>query len=105
MRDTKTDILNLAEQLIRTHGYNGFSYKDISSALHIKNAAVHYHYPAKSDLGVAVLRRMRTEFAHLKSTSQPLSAREKLTHFISIYTRSRNKGLVCIMGSLSPFAT
>ena len=70
MRDTKTDILDLAEKLIRTHGYNGFSYKDISTALNIKNAAVHYHYPAKADVGVAVLRRMRTEFSQLKSGSQ-----------------------------------
>ena len=58
-RDTKTLILDKAERLFQSRGYNGFSYKDISRPLGIKNAAVHYHYPTKSDLGVALIERYR----------------------------------------------
>ena len=53
--------MDLAEDLLLSRGYNGFSYKDISSALGIKNAAIHYHYPDKKDLGVAVIRRARDQ--------------------------------------------
>jgi len=61
MDDTKNKIMDLAENLLLSRGYNGFSYKDISLALGIKNATVHYHYPAKKDLGVAVIRRARDQ--------------------------------------------
>ena len=60
--DTRTSILNLAEKLIRTRGYHAFSYQDISKPLKIKNAAVHYHFPAKADLGLAVIQRTIESF-------------------------------------------
>ena len=40
-------------------GYSGFSYQDISRPLGIRNAAIHYHFPAKADLGLAVIERYR----------------------------------------------
>lgn len=57
--DTKERILNEAERLLQCRGYNGFSYKDIAGPLGIRNAAIHYHFPAKADLGVAVIDRYR----------------------------------------------
>ncbi|TNF28175.1 MAG: TetR/AcrR family transcriptional regulator [Deltaproteobacteria bacterium] len=61
--DTKREILDVAEQLWLHRGYNGFSYQHIAKQLGIKSAAVHYHYPAKQDLGVALVERMRRRFA------------------------------------------
>ena len=57
--DTKTRILDLAERLARHRGFHGFSYRDVAEPLGIRNAAVHYHFPSKSDLGVALIRRYR----------------------------------------------
>ena len=62
-KDTKVEILDLAENLLRDRGFNGFSYANISSALKIKNAAVHYYFPGKADLGMAIIRRARERFA------------------------------------------
>ncbi len=62
-KDTKVEILDLAENLLRNRGFNGFSYAHISSALSVKNAAIHYYFPSKADLGVAVIRRARERFA------------------------------------------
>ncbi len=51
------------------HGVNGFSYRDISGPLGVKNAAIHYYFPSKNDLIRAlieeqhdVLRRYTAEF-------------------------------------------
>jgi len=55
--DTRTQILDIAEQLARQRGFSGFSYRDISQPLGIRNAAVHYHFPTKADLGIALLER------------------------------------------------
>jgi len=69
LTDTREQIMDRAAQLLMSRGYNGFSYRDISSHLGVKNAAVHYHFPAKTDLALAlideyrkVLRRGTAEF-------------------------------------------
>jgi AcrR family transcriptional regulator len=67
--DTRNLIIDKAADLLMKHGYNGFSYRDISTHLGVKNAAVHYHFPSKADLGLAlvgeyhqILREQTAEF-------------------------------------------
>lgn len=55
--DTQTRLLDLAEAAMRRHGYGGFSYGDIAQAAGIRKASIHHHFPAKADLGLAVLDR------------------------------------------------
>ncbi len=58
MEDRKTQILDIAEELILSGSYNSFSYNDISKQLGITKASIHHHFPAKEDLGVAVCERL-----------------------------------------------
>ncbi|MCB9111119.1 MAG: TetR/AcrR family transcriptional regulator [Anaerolineales bacterium] len=62
IENSKRTILNLAESLLQDKGFNGFSYANIASELGVKNAAIHYHFPSKEDLGVAVIKRYRERF-------------------------------------------
>ncbi|PKN77327.1 MAG: hypothetical protein CVU52_01015 [Deltaproteobacteria bacterium HGW-Deltaproteobacteria-10] len=64
INDTKNQIIDLAESLLLQRGYNGFSYAHISSALNVKNAAIHYHFPTKTELGTAIIERARQQFAN-----------------------------------------
>ena len=57
--DTRGQIMDRAAQLLMSRGYKGFSYRDISSHLGVKNAAVHYHFPAKTDLALALVDEYR----------------------------------------------
>lgn len=61
-RDTSEQILNAAEDLLQRRGYNAFSYQHIAVQLGIRNAAIHYHFPTKEDLGVALVKRYRQRF-------------------------------------------
>lgn len=61
-RDTREEILNAAEELLQRRGFNAFSYQHIAVQLGIRNAAIHYHFPTKEDLGVALVRRFRQTF-------------------------------------------
>jgi TetR/AcrR family transcriptional repressor of nem operon len=102
-QETKKEILNLAEGLLRDRGFNGFSYKHISSALDVKNAAVHYHYPTKSDLGVAIIQRARRGFQKWTQNSkmQNLDFPKKLDEFFGIYRYFLKCGQhVCLGGAL-----
>ncbi|HSM70926.1 MAG TPA: TetR/AcrR family transcriptional regulator [Anaerolineales bacterium] len=101
--NSKRTILNLAESMLQDRGYNGFSYAHISSELGVKNAAIHYHFPTKEDLSVAVIKRYRERFRLWTNNSRvkDLSHAEKLDWFFSIYTDMRaEKGQVCLVGSM-----
>ena len=55
--DTRTRIIDVVEALLMERGFNAVSYQDISDRIGIRKASVHYHFPTKADLGVAVIRR------------------------------------------------
>ena len=97
---TKTTIVNLADRLIRQNGYHAFSYKDISSRLKIKNAAVHYHFPTKGDLGAAVIDKSRLQFKKSIEEWSSLEPRDQIEAFLNIYSSIGNQHLVCFMGAL-----
>ena len=50
-------ILNVAEELIQSKGYNAFSYRDIAEVVGIKTASIHYYFRSKADLGQAVVKK------------------------------------------------
>ncbi len=61
--DTATQILDVAERLAQVRGFNAFSYADVAAELKITNAALHYHFAGKSDLGAALIARYASRFA------------------------------------------
>lgn len=101
MSGTRNQILALGEEFIRTRGFHAFSYKDISQKLDIKNAAVHYHFPTKEDLGVAIIQESIHLFENKEEQWDQLTKKEQLLDFIEIYQKSKDKGWSCLMGALS----
>ena len=57
--ETRDRILKTAHTLMANLGYSAFSYADIAEAVKITKASIHYHFPAKADLVVAVLQGHR----------------------------------------------
>jgi AcrR family transcriptional regulator len=102
MQDTKEKIVGMADQLIKTRGFNAFSYKDISDPLAIKNAAIHYHFPGKADLGLAVIEREITGMEAGIAAWAILPEDQQLKNLINSFENKCEHGLICIMGSLSP---
>ncbi|MEJ7935060.1 TetR/AcrR family transcriptional regulator [Sphingobium sp. AN558] len=47
----------------QSRGYSRLNFRDLATVVGIKAASVHYHFPAKADLGVAVARRYREDAA------------------------------------------
>src|SRR5690606_27512906 len=99
--DTRTEIIKLGDSLIRKKGYNAFSFADISKQLNIKNASVHYHFPAKSDLGVAVIEQQTEGLKYIIEKYKNKTPIEKLDKFLSIYTHIKSENKVCLVGSLA----
>lgn len=92
----------MAGELIRTIGYNSFSYADISKKLDIKNAAIHYYFPSKSDLGVEVIKENLIAFNELTAKWKKENYRQQFSNYIHMHDSFIKKGWVCVVGSLSP---
>lgn len=102
---TADQILDLAEMLIQTRGYSAFSYQDISDALGITKASIHYHFASKADLGIAVVDRYVDRFgaalvAIAEDQSQPSMA--MLDFYIEPYVGyAKSPDQVCLCGALA----
>lgn len=102
MKDTRSEIVRLASELIRSVGYNAFSYTDISKQLNIKNAAIHYYFPAKSNLGIEVIRQNSSYFTKRIERWKNLSSRQQYVNYITMHDGFINTYWTCIVGSLAP---
>ncbi|HKH90732.1 MAG TPA: TetR/AcrR family transcriptional regulator [Gemmatimonadaceae bacterium] len=60
---TTDQLLDVAQELAQTRGYNAFSYRDLAERVGIRSASVHHHFPAKGDLGRALVARYRDRFS------------------------------------------
>jgi len=54
---TAAALADTFTELVMERGYNAVSYADLAKRLDIRTASIHYHFPTKGDLGMAVLRR------------------------------------------------
>src|SRR3954464_13552034 len=87
VRDTRRELLDLAETLVRTRGYNGFSYRDLADQIGIKTASIHYHFPTKGDLGGALIENERELFARnlAQLDAEEKDPRRRLERFIQLF--------------------
>lgn len=99
--NTKEEITLLADRLIREKGYNAFSFYDISKTVGIKTASIHYHFPTKSDLVIAVIDQHIEFVKAIMEKSAAYTPAQQLEKFFSSYTRIKNEKQVCIVGSLA----
>src|SRR5258706_16229513 len=60
--DTAQRILDIAERLVQTRGFNGFSYADIAETMKGTKASLHHHFPPKGDLGKRLIERYESNF-------------------------------------------
>lgn len=102
--DTREKILDSADRLLRSYGFNGFSYQDIARPLGIRNAAVHYHFSTKADLAVAVIDKYRRLLhertaAFMAGQGDPVA---QLEGFISFSTAECcTESTMCPVGALA----
>ncbi|MBL4766787.1 MAG: TetR/AcrR family transcriptional regulator [Rhodobacteraceae bacterium] len=102
--DTKSAILAAAEQAVRRKGYDGFSYADLSKKVGIRKASIHYHFPTKADLSVALMQRYMTEFssACTEIEKQNTTGAARLSGLINYYRLAIDDGrCLCLCVSFS----
>ena len=104
---TSTQILDVAERLAQTRGFNGFSYADIAAELGITKASLHYHFATKADLGRALIERYTSSFgaALSKIESSGLDATAQLRQYVQVYGDVLSDDRLCLCGMLAAEVT
>ena len=96
-------LLDHAQALLMTRGYNGFSYRDLSSLVGVKTSSIHYYFPSKDDL---VLEAVNTYSADVMSSIYAIdssaSAEKKLDRYVKVFGKIVGEGdQVCLCGMLA----
>lgn len=100
---TPARILDVAERLVQTRGYNGFSYANVAAEIGVTKAALHYHFAGKAELGTALIERYAGRFfdALARIDSDGVEATAKLQAFARIYADVLREGRMCLCGMLA----
>lgn len=96
-------VLDVAEQLAQTRGYNGFSYADIAARLGVTKASLHYHFASKAELGRALIERYHAAFAEALVTIELATEEpgERLERYVALYDAVVRKDRMCLCGMLA----
>ncbi len=103
MDDTKTKILDVADDLVQRVGINAMSYKHISDAVGIRKASIHHHFPKKEDLIDALLERCALSYGKRYQiiADGGESAPEKLYKIATVFAEGLENKKLCLVGSVS----
>jgi TetR/AcrR family transcriptional repressor of nem operon len=102
--NTRDQLAMLGEAAMCRNGYGGFSYADLAKAAGIRKASIHHHFPAKADLGIAVLDkyadRLATALDDIKATSR--TGAQALQACIALYRAALDSGeAMCLCSALA----
>lgn len=100
MNDTKSKLLDAAAPLVQTRGYNGFSFHDLSEAVGIRTASIHYHFPTKGDLCKALVIRYERDFLTALGDPADGTPDERLTHYVGTFRAALANGRMCLCGMI-----
>lgn len=104
--NTRSQILDIAQDLIQRTGVNAMSYADISQAIGIRKASIHYYFPSKEDLLVDLLDRHNQQFCHLvdQIITSTSTSEVKLNRYCNLFATTLSSGeqdKACLCGILS----
>ena len=94
MIETRTRLLDIGEEAVRSRGFAGFSYADLARDVGIRKASIHHHFPTKADLGLALTQRYAENLAATLDAIREGSgtAGEALRKAIGVYRASTEGG-------------
>ena len=103
MSDTKTKILDVAEELIQRVGLNAMSYKHISESVGISKASIHHHFHKKENLLNDLLDRCHVSYGsnYQRIVEGEGDAPEKLRELAGVFENGLQKQQLCIVGTIS----
>lgn len=89
---------------MQLHGFNAFSYRDLSERIGIKTSSIHYYFPTKEDLGETLVKEYRANFqTALKEIENSTDDNKTmLEQYVALFVSTvRQNGKICLCGMLA----
>lgn len=100
--DTRGQLIEIGKRLLMTESYSGFSYADLARRLGITKAAIHHHFPKKTDLAAAIVRRYRDRFRmYAEVVCAEKNPVERIDAYFGLFREMLETGGACPFGVLS----
>lgn len=99
----KEKLIEVAQTLVQEKGYQGFSFHDLSAAVGITTASIHYHFPTKAHLGIALIQGYRSCFEKMITDvrAKHNSPKAQFEAMLDIFNGTLGSDKICICGALS----
>jgi TetR/AcrR family transcriptional regulator, transcriptional repressor for nem operon len=100
---TASRILDVAEELVQTRGFDGFSYAHVAAELGVTSPSLHYHFGSKAELGEALIERYAARFLEALSGIERDGANSlaKLGAYARVYGDVLRRRRMCLCGMLA----
>lgn len=96
-------LLDHAQTLLMTRGYNGFSYRDLSELVGVKTSSIHYYFPTKEDLALEAVNAYSADvMSSIYAIDSSAPADKKLDRYAKLFGRIIGGGnQICLCGMLA----
>lgn len=97
-------VLEEAQRLLQTRGYDGFSYADVSEAVGIRKASIHHHFPTKGDLAAALVAEFRAACGEALAAidRKAIGPSRRLAEYARVFQKSlEDENRMCLTGMMA----
>ena len=103
LNDTAHKILDAAQAMVMTEGFNAFSYKDLQNEVGVKTSSIHYYFPTKQDLAFALVERHNARLLNrLEDINKEVpKGIDKIKAFGESFINIAGQGKFCLCGMLT----
>ncbi|NUX59295.1 TetR/AcrR family transcriptional regulator [Paraburkholderia youngii] len=99
----RDQILDHAITSMMLRGYNGFSYRDLSTLVGVKTSSIHYYFPSKDDLVLEAVNVYSSGVMDaLRTIDESLPADTKLSKYTMMFGKILSDcSQICLCGMLA----
>ena len=103
MGNTKTKIMDVAEELVQQIGPNAMSYQQISASVGVRKASIHHHFPKKENLIDALLGHCQVTYGdkYQAIVDGEGEAPDKLRKLADVFAEGLQNQQLCLVGMIS----
>lgn len=84
-QDTRSNILDVAQDLVQRQSISGVSFQELANRIGIKKGSMYYHFATKDDLTIAMLDRAKDDLQASFKRGEHKTPAEQIKYFIKIY--------------------
>jgi TetR/AcrR family transcriptional regulator, transcriptional repressor for nem operon len=90
--DTRQKILDIAQRLIQTRSFHGFSFQDIADEVGIRKPSLYHHFASKDEVALAVLERATNWVNAKMEKTEGQEPSERLEAYLDMFRVIHGKG-------------